>query len=110
MTIFRYKPLNWQKSALLESESKVVEYLASLGFGGRVFHLLVDVPEQYEDIYVVMIDAETIVSFEVPHDSNEPQDVQVMPINSYKRHVRGVAAKECKAAVEEAQKLLGKRL
>jgi hypothetical protein len=108
MTISRSKALNWQKAPLIEPGSKILRYLELLGVHGAVLHLLGHTPEQYEDVYVVLIDGNRVVSFEVSHDGSKPAEVEFVDFETYRRSTRGVAAKELKSALEEAHELLGK--
>lgn len=107
MTTFRSKARNWQKAPLIETGSKILRCLELIGVHGTVFHLLGHTPEQYEDIYVVLVDGKQVLSFEVSHDDPKPAEVEFVVLETYRRSTRGVGAKELKAALAEAHELLG---
>lgn len=93
---------------MLTSDSEVAAILRSLDFNAEVIHLLGYAPDQFEEIYVVMLDGECVVSFEVNRNEGTIEDVESDTIQSYRRRVRGVRAKELMAALEEVQILRGR--
>lgn len=40
--------------------------------GGSVFHIFADTPDQYEDLFVVLIDGATMVRFNLPRNCSYP--------------------------------------
>lgn len=62
--------------------------VSSLGLSGSVFHLMRDIPDQYDDEYVVLIDAEIVVQFEMQRVTGAPpKDVQIWSLAEYRREI-----------------------
>ncbi|RWE09472.1 MAG: hypothetical protein EOS23_18695 [Mesorhizobium sp.] len=55
---------------------------------GTVFHLMKDIPDQYDGEYVVLIDAKIVVQFEMKRvDGASPEDVQIWFLAEYRREI-----------------------
>lgn len=51
----------------------LLKVLDSVLPGGSVFHVFADTPDQYEDLFVILIDGATMVRFDLPRDCPYPE-------------------------------------
>ncbi|RUV81876.1 hypothetical protein [Mesorhizobium sp.] len=66
----------------------LIKAVSSLGLSGTVFHLMKDIPDQYDGEYVVLIDAKIVVQFEMKRvDGASPEDVQIWFLAEYRREI-----------------------
>lgn len=64
----------------------LINAVSSLGLSGTVFHLMHDTPDQYDDKYVVLVDAKIVVQFEVQRVAGAlPEDVRIWSLAEYRR-------------------------
>src|SRR6187402_613138 len=70
-------------------DADLVNLLAANGERGTVFHVLKHIPEQYEDIYTVLIDDRSIVTFEVPRAAGvlTVKDLSVFALSQYRNEL-----------------------
>ena len=67
----------------------LIEAVSSLGVHGTVFHLIKEVPDQFDDEYVVLVDAKLVVHFEMPRGvaRASPEDVKIWFFSDYRREI-----------------------
>lgn len=66
----------------------LIKAVSSLGLSGTVFHLIKDIPDQYDDEYVVLIDAKIVVKFEMQRVVGAaPEDVKIWSLAEYRREI-----------------------
>ena len=66
----------------------LIRAVSSLGVHGTVFHLMHEVPDQYDDEYVVLIDAKIVVQFEMQRVAGaSPEDVKIWFLADYRREI-----------------------
>jgi hypothetical protein len=109
MTIFRYKILNSIEPIRVSLGDLLFDNLRKLSPGANVFHLLSHIPEQYEDIFVVLVNDSEVISFEMDRDTGCVGEVRTVHAETYRRSLRGRAAKEFKVSIEAAQTELRKQ-
>ena len=79
----RLKPDESQK------DLAIIQALASIGLDGDIYHVLQFVPEQFEDEYIILIDAKLVVSFELSRrgDRPLPEVVRISFFTDYRRQI-----------------------
>lgn len=66
----------------------LINAVSSLGLSGAVFHLMEEIPDQYDDEYVVLIDAKIVVQFEMRRVAGAvPEDVKIWLLAEYRREI-----------------------
>ena len=67
----------------------LIEAVSSLGVHGTVFHLIKEVPDQFDDEYVVLVDAKIVIHFEIPRGvaGASPEDVKIWFLAEYRREI-----------------------
>ena len=67
----------------------LIEAISSLGVQGTIFHLIKEVPNQFDDEYVVLVDAKLVVHFEMPRSvaGAPPEDVKIWFFSDYRREI-----------------------
>ncbi|MBL8577103.1 MAG: hypothetical protein JNK47_07745 [Mesorhizobium sp.] len=70
-------------------DSMLVEAISSLQVHGTTFHLLESVPDQFEDQYIVLVDAKLVISFELLRGRSDTsaKNVQIWFLADYRRDV-----------------------
>jgi hypothetical protein len=79
------------------------------GVVGTVFHVLKWIPEQYEDVYTVLIDDRSVVTFEIPRTAGAlaVKELRVFSLGRYRDEVgQGKSRMRLDRAAEDARKLL----
>jgi len=73
----------------LETDTALVDLVLSLGITGSVFHVLNQVPEQCEDLYILLCDDHLVISFEVPRGKIPLQAERIVetPIAEYRHKI-----------------------
>ena len=51
--------------------AELIGLMAANGVRGTVFHVLSHIPEQYEELYTVLVDDRSVVTFEVPRTAGK---------------------------------------
>lgn len=68
-----------------ERDRRILDALTSFGVSGTTYHLVSDIPDQFEDFYAVLIDDREVVSFELLRlDPAAPADVHRYSVASYR--------------------------
>ena len=91
----RLDPGSARQEGLLKALDSVVP-------SGSVFHVFADTPDQYEDLFVVLVDGTTMVRFDLPREYSYPGIGTGAPSNVV---VESFAAARSRAGQEE-RKLL----
>ena len=72
-------------SAENEKDQRILTALKSSGVSGTTHHLVLVIPDQFEDFYTVLIDAREVVSFELPRsDPALPAEMHRASVKSYR--------------------------
>lgn len=93
------------------SDADLIALIEANGAGGKIFHLLDRLPEQYEDLYTVLVDDRLVVRFEVPRttESRTVRDFRIAQIAQYRNELgQGKHRIRLDQAIESARKLLTK--
>lgn len=104
------------KSSVLQPDENgrdadLINLMAANGERGTVFHVLNHIMEQYEDIYTVLIDDRSVVTFEIPRTAAELtiNELNIFPLSQYRDRLgQGKRRIRLDRAVEDARKLLAK--
>jgi hypothetical protein len=83
--------------------------MAANGVRGTVFHMLDHIQEQYEEIYTVLVDDRSVVTFEVPRTAGTltVEKFRVSPLAQYRDELgQGKSRMRLDRAAEDARKLL----
>jgi hypothetical protein len=81
--------------------------MAANGERGTVFHVLNHIPEQYEDIYTVLVDDRSVVTFEIPRAAGA-LTLKELSVFSLRQYRQGKPRIRLDRAAEDARKLLAK--
>jgi len=65
----------------------LVEIIESLRPGGLVFHLLAHTPSSDSELFVVLIDDQSVLSFELPKPEGAPEDITHYTFDEYRREI-----------------------
>lgn len=66
----------------------LIEAVSSLGVQGAVFHLIKEVPDQFDDEYVVLVDAKIVVQFEMKREARaSPEGAKLWFLAEYQRAI-----------------------
>jgi hypothetical protein len=83
--------------------------MAANGLRGTVFHVLNNIPEQYEDIYTVLIDDRSVVTFDIPRTVGAltVKELRVFSLSQYRDELgQGKSPMRLDRAAEDARILL----
>lgn len=71
---------------------------------GRVYYVVADTPEQTEDVFCVLVDADVVVGFELARNNSAtiPSNVHTWSVAEYDRALSGHAKREFQAALDLA--------
>ncbi|MBR0719348.1 hypothetical protein [Bradyrhizobium liaoningense] len=101
------------KSRILQPEDSgdaaLINFMAANGERGTVFHVLGHILEQYEDIYTVLIDDRSVVTFEIPRTAGAlaVKELSVFSLSQYRDELgQGKPRIRLDRAAEDARKLL----
>lgn len=102
------------KSRILQPDENsrdaiLITLMTANGERGTVFHVLNHIPEQYEDIYTVLIDDRSVVSFEIPRTAGAltVKELKVFSLSQYRDELgQGKHRIRLDRAAEDARKLL----
>jgi len=92
-------------------DADLINLMAANGERGTVFHVLNLITEQYEDIYTVLIDDRSVVTFEIPRAAGalSVKELSVFSLRQYRDELgQGKCRMRLDRAVEDARKLLAK--
>jgi hypothetical protein len=92
-------------------DADLITLLAANGEHGTVFHYLDHIPEQFEDIYTVLIDDRSVVTFEIPRTAGARavKELSVFSLSQYRNELgQGKRRIRLDRAVKDARKLLMK--
>jgi hypothetical protein len=92
-------------------DAALVDLVRSQGITASVFHVLDHVPEQCEDLYILLCDDNLVVSFEVLHGKMPLQADQIVdtPINEYRHKIgQGKHRIRLDETLKNARVLLGR--
>lgn len=91
----------------------LLKVLDSVVPGGSVFHVFADTPDQYEDLFVVLIDGATMVRFDLPRTcpypgigNGPPSNVEVEPFDVVRQRAGQEQRKLLDRAALDAGQLL----
>jgi hypothetical protein len=90
-------------------DADLISLMAANGLRGTVFHVLNNIPEQYEDIYTVLIDDRSVVTFEIPRTAGAltVKELSVFSLSQYRDELgQGKSRMRLDRAAEDARKLL----
>lgn len=90
-------------------DADLINLMAANGERGTVFHVLNHIPEQYEDIYTVLIDDRSVVTFEIPRAAGAltVREISVFSLNQYRNELgQGKRRIRLDRAAEDARRLL----
>lgn len=90
-------------------DADLIGLMAANGGHGTVFQVLNHIPEQYEDIYTVLIDDRTVVSFEISRAAGAMtiKELSVFSLSQYREELgQGKRRIRLDRAAEDARKLL----
>ena len=67
--------------------ARIYRALRRVTDSGSVFYVLADTPEQFEDVFGILVDDRMIVGFELARDDPEalPEDVDQCSVEEYRR-------------------------
>ncbi|MHC2333500.1 hypothetical protein [Bradyrhizobium sp. USDA 4454] len=83
--------------------------MAANGERGTVFHLLSHIREQYEDIYTVLIDDRSVVTFEIPRAAGAMtvKELRIFSRSQYREELgQGKLRMRLDRAAKDARELL----
>ncbi|MBR1176137.1 hypothetical protein JQ617_19435 [Bradyrhizobium sp. KB893862 SZCCT0404] len=92
-------------------DADLINLMAANGERGAVFHVLNHIPEQYEDIYTVLIDDRSVVTLEIPRAAGAltVKELDVFSLRQYRDELgQGKRRIRLDRAVEDARTLLDK--
>ncbi|MBL9098533.1 MAG: hypothetical protein JNK07_16505 [Alphaproteobacteria bacterium] len=83
---------------------RIFEAVRAICPNGQVFHLLTHTIGQAEDVLAVLVDTDVVASFELNRLQPEASatEIEVRPVATYRKTVRGLKARELKVALEAA--------
>lgn len=83
------------------SEGPIYEAGVVANGGDAVFYLLGHTPEQREDIYVLLVDGQSVLRFELERNDAKPapREIEHFSLTDYKRGLTGLAARDLAAAM-----------
>ena len=90
-------------------DADLIGLMAANGERGTVFHVLNHIQEQYEDIYTVLIDDRSVVTFEIPRAAGAMtvKELSVFSLSQYREELgQGKRRIPLDRAAEDARKLL----
>jgi hypothetical protein len=64
-----------------------VAIIETLRPGGSVYHLLAQTPDNDSELFVVLVDDQAVVSFELPRSEAVPEDVKIYTFDEYRRAI-----------------------
>lgn len=72
-----------------DRDAALIGLIQTLGQNGEVFHVLQDIPEQGEDVFTILCDDHTVISFDVPYGRLpiEAEDVVKTPVAEYRHKI-----------------------
>jgi hypothetical protein len=73
--------------AVSEADQRLVAITETLRPGGSIYHVLAQTPDNDSDLFVVLIDDQAIVSFELPRSGCAPEDVKIWTFDNYRRAI-----------------------
>jgi len=106
-------PDRYEVYALLPEDVRRAELLSLINRvcpGGSIHHVLRFIPEQAEDVYTILVDDHSVVSFDVPRGSHPmiPTEVRIQGFKEFRDRIgQGKERIRLDGAVEQARKLLG---
>lgn len=105
----RYKPSRLDPS--LDPKDRILAQIARhLCQSGSVYHVLVHTPDQFEDLYVILVDDHSVVSFELARGAGlmAPAACEVYSFKEYRHEIgQGKARIKLERAAREARHLIG---
>lgn len=82
----------------------ILDIVSVIVSDGNAFYVLSDTPEQFEDVFRILVDDRYVVGFELPRgDHTHPISVQIYTINEYRDAISPEGRAELAAMLEIAK-------
>lgn len=93
-----------------ERSRRILRAARTIAGHGKVFHVLADTPEQFEDLLVLLVDEGLVIRFELPREGKTvwPRDVQTYPVSEFRYLLPQRERAKLNAAVESALAVLSR--
>ena len=70
-----------------EGDRRLVAKIETLHPGGSAYHLLAQTPDNDSELFVILLDDQAVVSFELPRSAAVPEDVKIYTFDEYRRAI-----------------------